>query len=146
MLWLSCSKYPCRNSYSLCNQIQIYEMRKKGTKKISALHLDWPLIVHTETFFSRRLPKAARLLAALLVTFPVFFLHFHLVKCEWFHYIIFRPLLAPNFCLSLFWGFKAVFGLSAAAYSGCSEGEIIMWATSQFRLEGAKEWKQTESG
>lgn len=59
---------------------------KKGTKKISALHLDRPLIVHTETFLSRRLAKAARLLASLSVTFPVLYVHFQLVKCERLHY------------------------------------------------------------
>lgn len=45
--------------------------------------------------------------------------------------------------IALFGGPKAVFAFSTAAGTWCSGPEVIMWVTSQLRLEGTQEWKQT---
>ena len=72
-LWLPCNTYPCRTSYFLCDQINVWNARlgkgvKKKKKTIS--HRKWILIVHTKSLSS---PSPLR-------TFLLLFLQFQLVR------------------------------------------------------------------
>lgn len=92
---------------------------------IFALHLDWhphcPDIISTGIYQSSRPFSITS--GDLLCIFP--------------SVSAFLLITGPQGC---------VFGFSAAAYTLCSEAEVIMWVTSQLRLEGVKECKHTGWG
>lgn len=122
--------------------IRYYCMKMQpGTREIFVSHLDWergrgPLADFSKLKTLQQSPLWPSL------NFSVSFCSSDVTDALFF----FLAHRSRYFCLSLcFGGPKAVFGFGAAAYTWCSEAEVIMWVTSLLRLEGAQEWQQVNS-
>lgn len=134
--WLSCNKNPCRTfPFLLSTQSDTTVWNATGDKKKSLSCMDWPPECHRT--------EKTLILAQSLRTFSITSGD---LSCTFLSVLafLFGPSTTLHLLIALFWGPKAVFGFGTAACTWCSGPEVIMWVTSQLRLEGTQEWKQTE--